>query len=178
MKKTIVMVAVAAALMADTAEGQRRGGGGLEEWFGRDGEGGPFYPELGIRGSYDFERRDFGVGGQLLIPLTRRLAFVPSGDYFLGDEEDTWQGNADVTVSLRVLRAGLGLAVVDPDQEGVGDSDDPELGLNLFAGVQSPLRRSAWLRPYAEARWTFLEDDTPFRLAAGVNLRIRGIPGG
>jgi hypothetical protein len=128
-------------------------------------------PMLGVRGAYEFDTHEFGLGAQAELPLGRVLRFVPSGEIHFGDES-YWQANADVAVSLLLLRAGGGLALVDGTRSGTADGD-PQLGLNLFAGVQSPPRRGSWARPFAEARWTFLEEETPFRLVAGVNVPIR-----
>ena len=82
--------------------------------------------------------------------------------------------NADVAVSLPVLRAGLGVAFVAfAARVGNDGGADPEIGLNLFAGVQAPVRqRGQWIRPYAEARWTYLESPILFRLVAGANLLL------
>jgi hypothetical protein len=73
-------------------------------------------------------------------------------------------------VSLFLLRGGAGLALVDARR--VGD-EGTELGLNLFIGIQGP-RPRARVRPFAEARWTLVQDATPFRLAAGVNIPLGG----
>jgi hypothetical protein len=126
-------------------------------------------PTVGVRASYDLDDRHFGIGGQAQIPLGTVLRFVPSMDVFFGDET-TWQANGDVALSLLLLRAGGGIALVDARRV---DGDGTEVGLNLFVGVQGP-RPRARVRPFAEARWTLLPDDTLFRLAAGVNVPIRG----
>lgn len=124
-------------------------------------------PRVGVRGSYDFGTRDFGIGAHGELPLTTVLRFVPSVDVFFGDDT-VWQANADVAMSLLLLRAGGGLALVDSRRMG---ADGTEVGLNLFVGLQGPRPRTR-VRPFAEARWTLLQDGTPFRLAAGVNVAI------
>jgi hypothetical protein len=157
------MLAAAGAADAQRAEGQEREGE-------RQRRGFAVSPTIGVRGSYDFDTRDFGVGAQAQIPLTLVLRFVPSADVFFGDET-TWQANADVALSLLLLRAGGGVALVDGARVG---ADGTEVGLNLFLGLQGLGRGALGLRPYAEARWTLLQDATPFRLAAGVNVPIPG----
>lgn len=169
MRRQLLPVLVGMLVCATAAEAQRRGGPASRAEL-RESLRGRAVPEIGIRGAYDFDQRDFGVGGQLRVPLGRFFELAPSGDVFFG-EERTWQANGDVAVSLILLRGGLGLAVVDPVRLG-DEGGDPEIGLNLFAGLQAPPRRGRWVRPYAEARWTFLESPVLFRLAAGANLLL------
>jgi hypothetical protein len=172
--RRIMMLLIAAALFgADVVEaqrhGERPGRGEMRDRAARHRLA-PV-PSVGVRGTYDFDAHIFGIGGQAELPLSRVLRFVPSGEVHLGDERG-WQANADVAISLLLLRAGGGLALVDDPRTGSLD-DDPELGLNLFAGIQAPPRRGARLRPFAEARWTHLENHTPFRLVAGINVPLR-----
>jgi hypothetical protein len=168
------MILVGLLVSADLADAQRRGGQrpGREQVRERMRTWPVPVPEIGVRGLYDFDTRDFGVGAQMQIPMGRLLRLVPSGELHLGDET-TWQANADVAVALRVLRAGGGLALVDGTRTGRVDGDS-EIGLNLFAGLHAPYRRGTIARPFAEARWTFLEEATPFHLVAGVNFPIGG----
>jgi hypothetical protein len=172
MYRALLMIMLGLLVSADITEAQRRGGHhpSREQVRERMRTWPAPVPQIGVRGLYDFERRDFGVGAQMQIPMGRVLRLVPSGELHLGDET-TWQANADVAVALRLLRAGGGLALVDGTRTGRVDGDS-ELGLNLFAGLHAPYRRGTIARPFAEARWTFLEEETPFQLVAGLNVPI------
>lgn len=130
-------------------------------------------PAVGVRGSYDFDAEAWGVGAQASIPLGRRFAFVPSGDAFFGDDRTDWQLNTDLAMRLGragFLYAGGGLAVVNRVFEDGADAET-KLGPNLFAGLQTPGMRLP-VRPFVEARWTFVEDEAPFRLGFGVNVPL------
>lgn len=174
MKRMILLMILTLLAHADLAEAQqRRGRPDREQRRERMARMriAPV-PEIGVRGAYDFDERDFGLGAQAQLPLGPILRFVPSGEIFFGDET-SWQVNADVAARLALLRAGGGVALVDGERTGSADGDS-DLGLNLFAGLEAPgWRQGRMLRPFAEARWTFLEDETLFRLVAGVNYPIR-----
>ena len=46
-------------------------------------------------------------------------------------------------------------------------------GYNLFFGL-STAAPSEQLKPFAEFRWTFVNDTSPFRLAIGFSYRLGG----
>jgi hypothetical protein len=169
MHRTWFVMALALLLGAGTVEAQEPGERPTrEERRERLAQRLTPVPMVGVRAGYDFDLRDFSLGAQAQLPVSRLLRFVPSGDVYLGDET-TWQLNADLALSLLVFRAGGGLALVDGARTTGGDA---ELGLNLFAGIQSAGLRGTRIRPFAEARWTFIEDATPVRIVAGVNVPV------
>ena len=133
--------------------------------------------EFGVRGGYDFDAEVGAAGAQLRIPLIRQLLLVPSGDVFFADEGEgaDWQLNADLVVrpdELGGLYGGIGAAFMKLDFDGDGE-EETEAGYNLLAGMQSgPLLQSR-LRPFAEARWTFVDDVEPFRLMVGINAPVQ-----
>lgn len=127
-------------------------------------------PVIGVHGNYDFDAEDFGLGAHGQVPVLPRLSFAPGGDLYFGDET-TWQMNADIMLGRRLLRPGGGLAIVDGSRVNSGDT---EIGYNLFIVLQPMMirRPDAPLRPFAEVRWTFANDERLFRLALGVSFPI------
>jgi hypothetical protein len=133
-------------------------------------------PELGIRGGYDFDAEAVSLGGQLRLPIGPFIEIVPSGDYFLAGDQTAWQANLDLAVRTgfrQVLYAGVGGALAHRAFEIQGIAifpEDTKLGLNLFAGASIPRFLRTRIRPYIEARWTFVSDfDAQFDLVLGVN---------
>ena len=121
-------------------------------------------PELGVRAGYDFESDHFSLGGQLRIP-GRTVQLLLSGDSYIEPGTNPYQLNADLVLQVRPLRplyAGGGLGYF---HSGTGD-----LGPNIVVGLEPARRRGSAIRPYAEGRWTFLDNATPFRFVFGVNL--------
>jgi hypothetical protein len=141
----------------------------------RDGAG-PV--EFGIRGGYDFEEDVGTAGAQVRIPLIRGLAIVPSADVFFEDSPSDWQINLDAVVrppSLAGLYFGVGAGFLSRDFEDDFEEDkDTEVGLNLLAGIEGGRVGGSSLRPFAEGRWTSVEDYDAFRLAVGINVPISG----
>jgi hypothetical protein len=171
-KRLFLALVLGLFMGADIAEAQRTGDRPTrEEIRQRLADRPPPPPAVGIRALYDFGINDFGVGAHVQVPVGRILRVAPSAEVYFGDET-TWQMNADAVISLLLLRAGGGLAVVDGAR--VADADQGvETGLNLFAGIQLQRLRAAF-RPFADARWTFLGGETAFRLVAGVNIPLAG----
>jgi hypothetical protein len=135
--------------------------------------------EFGIRGGYDFDSDVGSAGTQVRIPLMRQLLVVPSADVFFGDDEDEagpqWQLNADAVVApdeFGGVYFGAGAAFADRDFDFDGDTE-LEAGYNLLVGIAARSIFDTRARPFAEARWTGVEDEHPFRLVAGVNVPIR-----
>jgi hypothetical protein len=134
-------------------------------------------PQFGVRGGYDFEAENGTAGAQVRVPLARQLLVVPSADVFFGGDGTDWQLNGDVVVqptALGGLYGGFGVALTNRDPDPLDDGDDTEVGVNLLVGLESGRIRRTTLRPFAEARWTGLDDDFPFRLVAGFNVPIAG----
>jgi hypothetical protein len=145
-------------------------------WAGRRSIGRPAV-ELGVRSGYDFDVDGVTVGAQLRLPVGPTIEVVPSADYLFVADATAWQVNADLMVRtgfLQLLYAGLGAALTHrPFSIGnVTIVEEAEWGLNLLAGVSAP-RFLPWrVRPYAEARWTFVSEfDTQFAIVGGANLR-------
>ncbi|HEX6925676.1 MAG TPA: hypothetical protein VF167_09600 [Longimicrobiaceae bacterium] len=133
--------------------------------------------EFGVRGGYDFDAEVGSAGAQLRIPLVRQLLVVPSGDVFFAEEDEgtSWQLNADLVVrpdELGGFYGGAGAAFLRADFDA-DDEREVEAGYNLFVGLEGGRLLSTRVRPFAEARWSSVEDLEPFRLVAGINTPVR-----
>ena len=169
--RTFLVLLVLGCIMSESAEAQRRRTPPRHAWGWTEGP-----VEFGVRGGHSFEDRVASAGAQLRIPLLRQLLILPSGDVFLGDEaESEWQLNGDLAVNpdeLGGLYGGLGVAFTDQDPDGDGE-DEVETGYNIFAGLSGRSLFEARVEPFVEARWTYLEDFSPFRLVLGINVPVR-----
>jgi len=126
----------------------------------------------GVRGGRDFEDHAWSLGGQVGIRLQDRVEVRPSGDWFFGDRTPfRWQLNGDATITFgpgRSIYAGGGAAFVK-----VIPLDKVKTGYNGFFGLNfAP--PSARTRPFAEFRWTWVNDTSPFRAVVGVSYRLGG----
>lgn len=161
---------------ATTAEAQCR-----RTWWGREcrnehrGGGWPPSPvEFGVRGGYDFDDESGLAGAQLRVPLVSGLALVPSADVWLDEAPTDWQINTDLTFGHRSLGGiylGGGAAFVHADPDG-DTSEDTEVGFNAIVGMGGGTLLGSRVRPFAEGRWTILDDDTGFRLTMGIDVPI------
>ena len=151
----LVLILVPASASAQ----HRRGGEGLIH--------GPI--SIGARAGRDFENHAWSLGGQVSVPVGRNLELRPSGDFFFPRDGSTgWQANGDAAFHLGQgggLYAGGGVAFAHP---GGGET---KTGYNLFFGL-STAAPSERIKPFAEFRWTFVNDTSPFRLALGFNYRL------
>ena len=139
---------------------------GSEAWAQRRGLHGTGPIEAGLRAGRDFENHAGSVGAQIRVPLGRNLEFRPSGDFFFPKDGKTGrQLNADAALRFGDggFYAGGGWAFVD-----LAESGGKQRGHNLFFGVSDQPGRS--LTPFAEFRWTFYNETSPFRLAVGFNF--------
>lgn len=174
MMRTLLCLVIALALTADSLEAQRRRArGGDGGFFGRGGA--PV--EFGVRGGYDFDADVGSAGAQFRIPLIRQLLVVPSGDVFFADEGQgtDWQVNADLLArpdELGGVYGGIGAAFLRTDFDADGDQE-VEAGYNLFGGIEGGPLMSTRVRPFAEARWSFVDEADPFRLVIGINTAVR-----
>lgn len=160
MSRTLVFAlmlgsALLPALVTEAAAQRRARGGGSPLEFG---------PRVGR----DFTRDAWSVGAQGRLLLGRQLELRPSGDVFFPDGPVGWQANGDAALRLGQgggLLLGGGIALLDLTQEG------SETGYNLFVGLSTspPTDRS---KSFLEARWTFVDDRSLFRLAAGLTYRL------
>ena len=126
---------------------------------------------LGPRVGRDFENHAWSVGGQVTVPVGTNLELRPSGDLFFPKDGDTgWQANGDAAFHIgsgKRFYAGAGIAFAHP---GGGET---KTGYNLFGGLSADPTLSR-TTPFLEARWTFVNDTSPFRLALGFNYRLGG----
>lgn len=105
------------------------------------------------------------------------MEILASGDYFLSEGVSQWQANADAgfrPLPTELIYGGIGLSiarrVLEP-QERPGPLTRP--GVNLLGGIATPRQLRSSIRPYAEARWTFIRDyDRQFSLVGGINVRL------
>jgi hypothetical protein len=131
--------------------------------------------EFGVRGGYDFDEEAGSAGAQLRIPLAREIHLVPSGDVFFADSRTEWQLNADLTFrpdGLGGLYGGVGAAFVNRDFEP--GSQDTRVGYNLLVGLSGGWFGGTTVQPFVEARWTDVEEYSPFRFVAGINVPVTG----
>jgi hypothetical protein len=131
--------------------------------------------EFGVRGGYDFDAEAGTAGAQVRVPLAAGLALVPSADVWLEEAPTDWQINADVMLrpaALGGLYGGAGAAFVHADFDGDED-EGTETGYNLFVGIAGGRVGGSTVRPFAEGRWTHVEDDKGFRLSVGIDVPIR-----
>ena len=175
--RTFFVMLVLSCLVVPEADAQRRRSDDGFDWMA-----GPV--QFGVRGGYSFDEEVGSAGTQLRIPLVSQFLIVPSADVFLGDSAHTdWQINGDAVVAphgFGGLYGGIGVALLDhgdqedDDGEEEDDEDDePRFGLNLFAGLDGGPLFGASMEPFVEARWTLVEEISPFRLSFGINVPIR-----
>ena len=168
--RTLLVMLVLCCVGAQSADAQRRR---VPTRDGFDWAPGPV--QFGVRGGHSFDERVASAGAQLRLPLVRQLILVPSADVFLGDAaESEWQLNGDVVVAPDGgggLYGGIGVAFLshDPDSE---NDDEREVGYNLFAGLDGEELFDTSVEPFVEARWTYTEDFSPFRLVLGINVPV------
>jgi hypothetical protein len=155
----VLCATVTSSLFVTPAAAQRSQKGGAG-WHGI---------QAGVRSGRDFENHAWSVGAQAVVPLQGRIAFRPSGDYFLGDRTPfRWQLNADATLSFgpqRSVYGGAGAAFTR-----VRALSAVKTGYNLFFGLvsEAATRRKVFL----EFRWTFVNRTSPFRLVLGINQAL------
>lgn len=121
-------------------------------------------PELGVRAGYDFKTDYFSLGAQLRVP-TGGLVLLLSGDSYIEPGTNPYQLNADLVLQLRELRplyVGGGV--------GFYHAGTTDTGPNIVVGLSPGRRAGSAIHPYAEGRWTLLDNATPFRFTFGVNL--------
>jgi hypothetical protein len=125
--------------------------------------------EMGLRAGRDFENHAWSLGAQVSLPVKRNLELRPSGDlFFPRDDGMGWQLNGDAAVRLGQgggLYAGGGIAFVHPDDS------DTKTGYNLFFGLSTAEATQQW-KGFAEFRWTFVNHESPFRLALGFMYQL------
>jgi hypothetical protein len=157
----LILAAAAVALLPTTVFAQGRARSGFIQ--------GPI--EVGPRAGRDFENHAWSLGGQVRIPVGRKLELRPSGDAFFPRHGKTgWQANGDADIKLGpggTIYGGGGIAFVH-----LGD-DKTRTGYNIFFGLIAA-QAEAKMHPFLEFRWTFVNGTSPFRLVGGVTWRFGG----
>jgi hypothetical protein len=154
----VAIVMVGLAVVATTAQGQRRVRGGRAVRVER--------PSVGARIGYDFDVDHVFIGGQLNLPVGRRWGLVPSAEFYPGLSGSLFRLNADVKYHPPTVYGlfyfGAGFAYLHAS--GASDA-----GANLFAGWEG--RQARPFKPFLEAKFVFA-DNTSFNVLAGLNFPL------
>lgn len=154
----VAIVMVGLAVVATTAQGQRRVRGGRAVRVER--------PSVGARIGYDFDVDHVFIGGQLNLPVGRRWGLVPSAEFYPGLSGSLFRLNADVKYHPPTVYGlfyfGAGFAYLHAS--GANDA-----GANLFAGWEG--RQARPFKPFLEAKFVFA-DNTSFNVLAGLNFPL------
>lgn len=122
---------------------------------------------VGLRGGYEFaaDALVLGIQTRSYGPL---VSMSPSLDVYFLNGRRAWQVNLDALFSYDRLGVfgGAGLAVGNRNPVDAVTRTD----WSLFAGLHLPMRLR--VRPFAEARWTFLGSGQPFQLVGGLELNV------
>lgn len=149
------------------------------QWDDEIEERPPLKPIIGLRAGYDFDSEVWSAGGHVKIPVGKRFRgfqIIPSGDLFFLYDNKEWQLNLDVAINLMMFYGGAGVAYLNSDFQHMGKNES-KVGTNLFVGMPLilPLRHRLPIMPFAEARWTEVNNDNLFRLVFGINILL-GVP--
>ena len=137
----------------------RRGGGSLLH--------GPI--TVGPRVGRDFENHAWSVGGQISIPMGKRLELRPSGDLFFPKDGETGvagqrrRGHPPRPRRRALRRRRLAFAIRAAAR--------PRPVTTCSSGSAPPPPEQT-LKPFIEFRWTFVNDTSPFRLALGFTTAL------
>ena len=154
----VAIVVVGLAVVATTAQGQRRVRGGRAVRVER--------PSVGARIGYDFDVEHVFIGGQLNLPVGRRWGLVPSAEFYPGLSGSLFRLNADLKYHpptvYGLFYLGAGFAYLHAN--GASDA-----GANLFAGWEGRVARP--FKPFLEAKFVFA-DNTSFNVLAGLSFPL------
>lgn len=154
----VVTAALALLVAATTADAQRRVRGGRAVLVDQ--------PSIGPRIGYDFDFDHVFLGGQLNLPVGRRWALAPSGEFYPGANGSPFRLNVDLKYHpptvYGLFYVGAGFAYLHAN----GASDT---GANVLAGWEG--RRSRPFKPFLEGRFVFA-DNTSFNLLGGLNFPL------
>lgn len=166
--RVLAGVVVLAAVFSSALEAQRGPRARLVE-VARPG------PEIGFRAGYGWDLDAWSLGAQLRLPITREVEIIPSADYELVDWATLAQANLDVAIlpgRRRSFYFGGGAAFMHENLGGATDATT-RVRPNVFAGFTFGRARRATVRPFAEARWTFLEgNESEGRVVFGLNAAL------
>ena len=123
-------------------------------------------PHIGVNTDFN----DLLLGVHATFPATSWLELYPSFDLYFPDDGTLLGFNGDFKFLIPTRNqfgfyAGPGLNVLYSSNE---DTDDADLGLNLFGGVET---RRGNVHPYFEGR-VLLHDNTSFQLVFGLNFTL------
>lgn len=121
---------------------------------------------IGVNTDFD----DVLLGFHATFPATRYLELYPSFEVYFPDAGTLLGFNGDFKFLIPTrsgfgFYAGPGLNIL---YQSVGDSDDADLGLNLFGGIET---RRGPVHPFLEAR-ALVHDNTSFQLVFGLNFTL------
>lgn len=122
---------------------------------------------IGAHVGYNFDFDRALLGGQLLLPLGRRVELYPSFDYYFTDPGSVFGLSGDLkfrfpTGGESIFYAGGGVNWLKPSG-GSGDT-----GWDLLFGLES---RLGVTHPYVEGR-VINHNSSAFQVAAGLNITI------
>ena len=125
---------------------------------------------IGPHVGYNFDVDRALVGGQLLLPVGRRVELYPSFDYYFVDAGSLFGINADLkfrfpTGGPSVFYAGGGVNWLRASSGGNANTDT---GWDLLFGLES---RWGVTHPYVEGR-VITHSDSKLQIAAGLNVTI------
>jgi hypothetical protein len=154
----IALACAALAVVAAPGQGQRRMRGGRAVMVDQ--------PSIGPRLGYDFNADHLFLGGQLNLPVGRRVALAPSAEFYPGATGSPFRLNVDLKYHPPTVYGffyvGAGFAYL----HSTGFSD---VGANVFAGWEG--RRARPFKPFLEGKFV-LADNTSFNLEAGINFPL------
>ncbi len=123
-------------------------------------------PSFGPRLGYDFKADHWFLGGQVNLPVARRLAVAPSAEFYLGSTGTPYRLNADLKYHPPTVYGlfyfGGGLAILH-------SSGGTDTGANLFGGWEGQQARP--FKPFVEAKLVF-SSGTSFNIQGGINFPI------
>jgi hypothetical protein len=122
---------------------------------------------IGVHAGYNFDVEKGLIGGQLLLPIGRRVEIYPSFDYYFVDPGSLFGISGDVkfrfpTGGESVFYAGGGVNWL---RASGGASDT---GWDLLFGLES---RLGYTHPYVEGR-VINHNSSAFQIAVGLNFTI------
>jgi hypothetical protein len=124
---------------------------------------------IGPRIGANFDSDDVLIGGQALLPLSRRVEFYPSMDIYFPNTGTSLGFNADLKVRFPTpdldFYAGGGLNYL---YRKVAGNSNGDVGANLLGGIET---QAGWVHPFVEGR-VLLHDNTSFQLVGGLNFTI------
>lgn len=125
---------------------------------------------IGAHVGYNFDVQRALIGGQLLLPIGRRVEIYPSFDYYFMDTGSLFGISGDVkfrfpTGGPSVFYAGGGVNWL---RASAGGNSATDTGWDILFGLES---RWGVTHPYVEGR-VITHNNSAFQLAGGLNITI------